>query len=344
VNYTLECVECCRSSPFGAFQLRSFIHKCLLTYYPKPKDRKRMLKLANERLVISVTQLPFLSNRLVREYRSCDDVLDYLHATCNVPILCGLPTRDPQNSTRFLIDGGATNFLPVCENTLLTVSVFGPADIRPSIALPARYACYPPRSEEMKRIYELGFHDGHRWLFSHSKATIRSVFAATDPVMNVDELSKLSHLSPSRSQISQSCSSLSSSLHQITQPIQQKKTPLRLLCHSAIEKPAHQQHPARIYCQQFFFTWMDMILLLTSALWLVPFMNFCLFLINANRVLRGQERFSDFLKQITSVRFIIGFLPLLSYIQIRRRPSSQLAVEHSNNRLYHWLSQSKVPI
>eukprot|EP00010_Vexillifera_abyssalis_P009427 CAMPEP_0201546480 /NCGR_PEP_ID=MMETSP0173_2-20130828/2727_1 /ASSEMBLY_ACC=CAM_ASM_000268 /TAXON_ID=218659 /ORGANISM="Vexillifera sp., Strain DIVA3 564/2" /LENGTH=506 /DNA_ID=CAMNT_0047955133 /DNA_START=3 /DNA_END=1523 /DNA_ORIENTATION=- len=165
-EYTYTCVDQCRSNIGGAFQLRSYIDKCLENEIPKAErhsqEELELLHKVNDRLHVSVTELPYFRNVLISAFESRKELLTTLHATCNIPMLGGLPIR---GKSAWMIDGGATNYLPTTEATILTVSVFGHADISPSKHIPARWAFYPPRESEMRELFQLGYDDAQRWVF-----------------------------------------------------------------------------------------------------------------------------------------------------------------------------------
>ena len=180
---SFRCSEDCRSSLTGPFRLREYLLQCLeLSVGPDAHLQ------ANGRLYVAVTEIPSMRAHLVSRFSSRDELIFYLLASCLIPILAGLPipwhpegnstrpsaaSSSPWHPLRWLIDGGFRQMLPVFPDAdTYSCSAVGPAHLTPHRRIPSRYCVYPPAEDQFRAIYQQGFDDAARWLFSSSMPSI----------------------------------------------------------------------------------------------------------------------------------------------------------------------------
>lgn len=180
-DYTFQVTNECRASLSGPFRLREYLYECLDKHIGPDAHIK-----ATDRLFIAVTELPSMRPHTISKFRSRDELIYYLLASCLIPVLAGLPlpfspdqgpsslTHVPQGFTvRWLIDGGLRQMLPLFPDVdNFTCSAIGPAHLTPYRRLPTRYCVYPPEEEEFRRIYRQGYDDAAKWLLSVSIPSI----------------------------------------------------------------------------------------------------------------------------------------------------------------------------
>ena len=148
-------------NPKHAFRLREFVSAVI----DKAVDPDTFDEV-NGRLEVAVTNLPGCSARRVREFRSVEHLKTALLSSACMTPLAGLPIKlDGQ----WCFDGGVADFQPdFHDNGGNTVTIspfyFSRADIKPSKFVPAWWALYPPRLEELDRLFTLGRVDALEWL------------------------------------------------------------------------------------------------------------------------------------------------------------------------------------
>merc|ERR1712232_327181 len=85
-------------------------------------------------------------------------------------------------------DGALTQFLPVIDDTTITVKPFsdflnllsgGDADVVPTEWVPARNCVYPGNSMFVDHMFEMGYRDMEAWLEKHLTARLEKVAVTT---------------------------------------------------------------------------------------------------------------------------------------------------------------------
>ncbi|XP_073713818.1 patatin-like phospholipase domain-containing protein 4 [Misgurnus anguillicaudatus] len=142
-------------------------------------------QLANERVHISITNSKTLKNSLVSSFKSREDLVQVLLASCFVPIYAGIKPVEFQGQK--WIDGGFTNSLPVLPTgrTIMVSPFIGPQNISPihkgrsklelrlanmSVVfskdniIRLNQALFPPSFPRLKALEQEGYQDAVRFL------------------------------------------------------------------------------------------------------------------------------------------------------------------------------------
>lgn len=172
----MTCAMRVHADPRQAFNLRDFVRECADRCMSEGAYRR-----CSGRISLSVTDLPALSARRLRTFRSNAHLRDALLASCCMTPLAGWPFR---LDGTWAFDGGLTDFCPSLSEAAVTVSPFycSRADIRPSRYVPMWWALFPPSVAAMQELYELGFADAHRWVCAHPERVGRVRLSAAGPL------------------------------------------------------------------------------------------------------------------------------------------------------------------
>jgi hypothetical protein len=147
-----ECLTKAHGSLSGLFCLHDYVDGVL------ELQREKFFDIPEGRLQISVTQLPLLTSERVTKYSSWEDLKTCLLSSCAAFPLAKIQYRNG----RWCCDGGFTDFVPVLDNTTISVSpfYFSQCDIKPSRYVPLWWAIVPPKcNDEVDWLYSLGFED-----------------------------------------------------------------------------------------------------------------------------------------------------------------------------------------
>uniref|UniRef100_A0A7S3YPU7 PNPLA domain-containing protein n=1 Tax=Lotharella globosa TaxID=91324 RepID=A0A7S3YPU7_9EUKA len=109
--------------------------------------------------------LPTLGGIRQDRFSSLGDLKSALIASCTAVPIAGLPFM---RNGRLVMDGGFLDFQPELRGDIETITVspfyFSRSDIRPSRYVPAWWAVYPPKPEDYKWVYQLGYNDACNWI------------------------------------------------------------------------------------------------------------------------------------------------------------------------------------
>eukprot|EP00873_Tetraselmis_striata_P044354 jgi/Tetstr1/464618/TSEL_009372.t1 len=171
VRFIVGCAVTARSSWTGLFHLKEYLRGAIRRF--SSEDLPAKLRGNYE---VSVTSLPWLRNRRVKDWADMSEVeAAILASSCAVPF-AGLPVRLP--GIGYCIDGGVSDFqlaralllgssyFAYHDDASVTVCPFycSRAHIRPSAYVPVWWAFLPPPPEELWKVYELGQRDAMAWV------------------------------------------------------------------------------------------------------------------------------------------------------------------------------------
>jgi len=154
--------ECWQSFCWGAFKLQECIDRTL----DVSVDLSRF-ELANNKLFIQTTKMPFFEPVLLSSYESEKDLKTSLMASCAAFPFSNLVKRI---DGAWYIDGIYSGFQPRLSPSTITVSplYFSTADIKPSRYLPLMWTLFPPKDPStVDWLFDLGYVDCLRWMYKH---------------------------------------------------------------------------------------------------------------------------------------------------------------------------------
>jgi len=156
-----DCIPKAYSTVSGLFVLHEYVAASfdghLGPHYSKEK-------LPPGRLQVAITQFPSGAATRVTEHDSSDDLKNSLLASAAAWPVAKIHEHPKYGTT---IDGGLSDFQPLCDENTITVSpfYFSDCDIRPSRYIPPWWAVVPPRSTDtVDWCYDLGFQDAMKFI------------------------------------------------------------------------------------------------------------------------------------------------------------------------------------
>ena len=107
---------------------------------------------------------------MINSFDGVAELREALVASCCMTPLAGWPfqmKRSDALNGSWVVDGGLTAFQPSLGEGTITVSPFywAKADIIPSEYIPMIWAIYPPKPDNVKKLYALGYRDAKRWWY-----------------------------------------------------------------------------------------------------------------------------------------------------------------------------------
>ncbi|XP_025086457.1 uncharacterized protein LOC112559422 isoform X1 [Pomacea canaliculata] len=188
VDFTLRLAHKTRMSALGAFNPSLNVTEILrgaLDEVLPPDAHVR----CTDRLFVSITELPLLTNRIISKFHSRDHLIHVLLMSAFVPGFSGYFNL-PYENGKICIDGGFSVNIPILNNKTIVVSPFsGESDICPSdfdvanivtidlsctsmkvsVANFCRIfdALFPPPSEQLKEMCWQGYSDAMQYLIDH---------------------------------------------------------------------------------------------------------------------------------------------------------------------------------
>jgi hypothetical protein len=125
-----------------------------------------------KKLNVAVTLLPSLKGVILSDFRSNQEYLDALMASCCLAPIAGMPFRIQRPGCaagahdQWVIDGGLAQMVPRLSAQTITVCPLYcfEADVRPSRYVPLHWGVYPPAPNDFEELFWLGARDGMAFL------------------------------------------------------------------------------------------------------------------------------------------------------------------------------------
>ncbi|KAJ0401329.1 hypothetical protein P43SY_007898 [Pythium insidiosum] len=166
-SITTRYVPQVRASLFGAFRMREFLVDAVRNHMNLHRFEELNTTVV-PRVTVVYSSLSVRAARRATRFKSSDELLQTLMASCCASPFAGLPFK---LHGEWVADGvlfdNAPSFLD--EPELPTVRISPQvsatyADIKPSRYVHSWWYIYPPAPEEMDWVYRLGYFDGLQWL------------------------------------------------------------------------------------------------------------------------------------------------------------------------------------
>jgi len=165
VDHVISCQPDCEWNPWKMLPAAEEYLEKFKTY--------DLAKVFSGRLSVLVTRslysFPFFKGEAVSDFKSTDDALGMLRASCHVPLLGGILPYKHRGC--YYYDGffWPSFFVPWRslhrKDKVLKSSAIGTlgAQISPSIMLPVWWMCFPPKGDVLRGMYQLGYSDAARF-------------------------------------------------------------------------------------------------------------------------------------------------------------------------------------
>lgn len=148
--------ELCNSNYLGPSMYTNKLIDFLLEIFPD-----NLCDLINNRLKLSVTEIPWFTNKLIDDWNNIDELKSAIICSCYSPMF--FPNIKPKYKNNYYIDGGFSNNHPIIDSNTIVISAFFEKDIinQDKLTLLSR-VYYPGDTNKLDQIFNLGYKNAYK--------------------------------------------------------------------------------------------------------------------------------------------------------------------------------------